>query len=72
MIGVTATASAGAYLIEGDVHPQIAAPVAVGIIVGSYLGARAMLGMKPGVIRNIFVIVLAIVSVQMILRGLNG
>lgn len=72
MIGVTATASAGAYLIEGDVHPQIAAPVAVGIIAGSYIGARAMIGMKPGLIRQIFVLVLIIVSVQMILKGIHG
>jgi uncharacterized membrane protein YfcA len=72
MIGVTATASAGAYLIQGDVHPQIAAPVAVGIIVGSYFGARAMVGMKPTLIRQIFVVVLAILSVQMILKGFNG
>ena len=72
MIGVTATASAGAYLIQGDVHPQIAAPVAVGIIVGSYFGARAMIGMKPTLIRQIFVVVLVVVSVQMILKGLHG
>ena len=72
MIGVTATASAGAYLIEGDVQPKIAAPVAVGIIVGSYVGARVMISMRPGLIRQIFVVVLGIVSVQMILRGLRG
>jgi uncharacterized membrane protein YfcA len=72
MIGVTATASAGAFLIEGDVHPQIAAPVAVGIIVGSFVGARAMIGMKPKLIRQIFVLVLVVVSAQMILRGLHG
>lgn len=72
MIGVTATASAGAFLIEGDVHPQIAAPVAVGIIVGSYVGARLMIGMQPALIRKIFVVVLAVVSVQMILKGLRA
>ncbi len=72
MIGVTATASAGAFLIEGDVHPQIAAPVAVGIIAGSYLGARAMIGMKPALIRKIFVVVLGVVSLQMILKGIRG
>jgi len=72
MIGVTATASAGAYLIQGDVHPQIAAPVAVGIIVGSYFGARAMLHMHPKLIRQIFVVVLVVVSAQMILKGLHG
>lgn len=71
MIGVTATASAGAYLIEGDIHPQIAAPVAVGIIIGSYVGAKAMIAMKPQLIRKIFVVLLVIVSVQMIAKGLS-
>lgn len=72
MIGVTATASAGAYLIEGDIHPQIAAPVALGIIVGSYIGAKAMVSMKPQLIRKIFVVILAIVSIQMIIKGLGA
>jgi uncharacterized membrane protein YfcA len=72
MIGVTATASAGAYLIQGDVHPQIAAPVAVGIIVGSYFGARAMIGMKPKLIRQIFVVVLVVAALQMIVKGIHG
>ena len=69
MIGVTAAASAGAYLLEGDIHPQIAAPVALGIILGSYVGAKAMIKMKPSLIRKIFVAVLVIVSVQMIFKG---
>jgi uncharacterized protein len=71
MIGVTATASAGAYLVEGDIHPQIAGPVAVGIILGSFIGAKAMVNMKPQLIRKIFVILLGIVSVQMIIKGLR-
>ena len=71
MIGVTATASAGAYLIRGDVRPEIAAPVAVGIIIGSWIGAWAMVKMPADIIRKIFVVVLAIVSAQMIMRGLQ-
>jgi uncharacterized membrane protein YfcA len=71
MIGVTATASAGAFLLRGDVHPEIAAPVAVGIIIGSWFGARMMLRMPASVIRKIFVAVLVVVSVQMIFKGLK-
>lgn len=69
MIGVTAAASASAYLIEGDIHPQIAAPVAVGIIIGSFFGAKTMVGMKPTLIRKIFVVLLAVVATQMIYKG---
>ncbi|QLY23976.1 sulfite exporter TauE/SafE family protein [Bdellovibrio sp. KM01] len=71
MIGVTASASAGAYLLKGDVRPEIAAPVAVGIIIGSMAGAKAMVKMPAGIIRKIFVVVLSIVSVQMIMKGLK-
>lgn len=72
MIGVTATASAGAYLLKGDVRPEIASPVAIGIIIGSWFGAKAMKKMPAAQIRKIFVVILAIVSVQMIIKGLNS
>lgn len=71
MIGVTASASAGAYLLRGDVRPEIAAPVAVGIIIGSFLGAKAMVRMPAQLIRKIFVVVLIIVSAQMVWKGLS-
>jgi hypothetical protein len=71
MIGVTATASAGAYLLRGDIRPQIACPVALGIIVGSWIGAKAMTKMPAAQIRKIFVVVLVIVSIQMIMKGLK-
>lgn len=70
MIGVTATASAGAYFVQGMVRPEIAAPVAVGIILGSWVGARAMMRMRPRLIRYIFVAVLVIVAIQMMAKGL--
>lgn len=71
MIGVTAAASAGAYLIQGSIRPEVAAPVAVGIIVGSWFGASAMMKMKPQRIRLLFVVLLSVVAIQMILKGLS-
>jgi hypothetical protein len=41
-IGVTATASAFIYYARGDMLPAITAPTAVGIFVGSSLGAHWM------------------------------
>ena len=70
MIGVTASASAGAYLLQGDVRPEIAGPVAFGIIVGSWIGAKAMVKMPALLIRRVFVVVLVIVSAQMIWKGI--
>lgn len=72
MIGVTATASAGAYLMKGDIRPEIAVPMSLGIIIGSWTGARVMPKMPAAHIRKIFVVVLVIVSIQMIMRGMNS
>ena len=72
MIGVTATASAGAYFIRGDIRPEIAGPVSVGIIIGSWYGARIMPKMPAATIRKIFVVVLSVVSVQMLMKGFNN
>lgn len=69
MIGVTATASAGAYFLRGDIRPEIACPVSVGIIVGSYFGARLMPKMPAATIRKIFVVVLTITAIQMLMKG---
>lgn len=71
MIGVTATASAGAYLLRGDIKPEIACPVSIGILIGAYTGAKVMPKMPAAMIRKIFVVVLVAVSLQMIQRGLN-
>lgn len=70
MIGVTAAGSAGAYLLRGDVKPGIAAPIVLGIILGSMLGARAMMRMPSQLIRKIFIGVMVIVAVQMIYKGI--
>jgi uncharacterized membrane protein YfcA len=40
MVGVTAAASAVVYYRRGDILVEIAAPLAVGVFVGSLLGAR--------------------------------
>jgi uncharacterized membrane protein YfcA len=71
MIGVTAAASAGAYYMKGDILPEIAAPVAIGILIGSLLGAHWMTRLPNKVIRKVFIFVLIVVAIQMGLRGLG-
>lgn len=71
MIGVTAAASAGVYLLRGDIDPKIAAPVALGVLIGATIGAKIMENLKSKTIRMIFIPVLAFVSIQMILKGLG-
>ena len=71
MIGVTAAASAGIYFARGYINPFVAAPVALGVLVGATLGARWLPRAKNILIRRIFAIVLVIVAVQMIFSGLG-
>ena len=71
MIGVTAAASAGIYFVRGDVDPIIVAPVALGILFGASLGAKALPRAKNPTVRKIFAIVLAIAGAEMVLRALG-
>jgi uncharacterized membrane protein YfcA len=71
MIGVTAAASAGIYFWRGDVVPLIAAPVALGVLVGATLGARLLVRFNNTTVRLIFLPVVVAVSLEMLLRGLG-
>lgn len=69
MMGVTAAASATVYFFNGSVLPQIAVPLALGILVGAVIGSRIMQVLPARVIRMIFVPVIFYVGLQMILKG---
>ena len=71
MIGVTAAASAGLYFVRGDIDPVLAAPVAAGVLFGATIGSRFLGRLESRVIRAVFVVVLAVVSVQMLVRGVR-
>jgi uncharacterized membrane protein YfcA len=72
MIGVTAAASAGIYLSRGYIEPGLAMPVMLGVLVGSLIGARQLMGAKVRVLRWIFGIVVAVMAVEMIVAGVKG
>jgi uncharacterized membrane protein YfcA/uncharacterized membrane protein len=71
MIGVTAAASAGIYFSRGDIPPLIAAPVALGVLLGALIGARLLLHLSNRVLRLIFVPVILVAALEMILHGLG-
>jgi len=71
MIGVTAAASAGIYLSRGYVEPGIAMPVMLGVLAGSLLGARHLIGARVSVLRWTFAIVVAVMAVEMIISGIG-
>ena len=74
MIGVTATASAGAYFLRGEIVTAIAGPVALGSVAGAVLGARVLMRVSSDKLRVLFVAVLALLAVQMLLEafGVHG
>jgi uncharacterized protein len=69
MIGVTAAAAAGVYLRRGLVLPFLVVPVATAVVIGAMLGTILMERMSNALIRKVFALVLAIVGLQMLLRG---
>ena len=71
MIGVTAAASAGIYLARGDVDPQIAAPVALGVLAGALTGARLLGRISNRSVRLVFLPVLVAVGLETMARGLG-
>ena len=72
MIGVTAAASAGIYLRRGYIHPGLAMPVMLGVLTGSMLGARQLVGAKTRVLRLVFAGVVGVLAVEMIYNGFSG
>jgi len=72
MIGVTAAAGAGVYLRRGQVLPYMVVPVAVFVLIGAFIGTLIMEKLSNSIIRKIFALLLAIVGIQMLIRGLGG
>lgn len=65
MIGVTAAASAGAYFARGEVITSIAAPVALGSVVGAAWGAHLLIRVPSDKLRLMFVGILVLLALQM-------
>ena len=71
MIGVTATAGAGAYLLQGRIDSSIAGPVVLGSVAGSVAGAHILMKISSSRVRLLFAIVLVVLALQMVLSGLG-
>ena len=71
MMGVTATASALIYFFNGTINPAIAAPIAIGTLIGSRTGAQVMQRLDAKYIRYIFLPILLFTIVNMFLKGVG-
>lgn len=69
MIGLTAIASIGIYWQKGYVIPELAMPVIPGVLMGAYLGAKAVANFPIQRTRWIFSILMTIFALQMLIKG---
>ncbi|MCL6523570.1 MAG: sulfite exporter TauE/SafE family protein [Thermoflavifilum sp.] len=70
MIGVTAAASATVYLSRGYIDPILSMPVVVGVLLGSMIGARILMKSSTSWLRILFIVVIAILGIEMIYNGI--
>ncbi len=69
MMGVTAAAGAGIHLANGDLDPALAAPVALGVVLGAWWGSKLLPRLRGATIRTMFVPVLVFMGLQMLWKG---
>lgn len=72
IIGVTALAGTSVYLAAGFIDPGLAAPVILGVLLGAFVGTRLLVRLPNRTVRRLFVVILAVLGIEMILRGIRG
>jgi uncharacterized membrane protein YfcA len=71
MICVTAATSAAVYFLRSSIVTDVAAPVAFGSVIGAIIGARLLLIVSSDRLRILFVVILAVLGIQMALMVLG-
>jgi hypothetical protein len=69
IIGMTALAGASIYFTSGLLYLNLAATLAIGTTVGSMTGARVLPRMRNRTVKALFLVVLAILIVEMLYQG---
>ena len=72
MLAATATASAVVYMASGQLDPLLAAPVALGVIIGARMGARLAMRASQDLLRLAFVAVAVVFAIGMFNEFLAG
>jgi uncharacterized membrane protein YfcA len=72
IIGVTALAGTSVYLAAGLIDPGLVAPVMLGVLVGAFIGTRVLVRLSNEAVRRFFQVILAVLGVEMIVRGIRG
>jgi uncharacterized membrane protein YfcA len=69
MIGVTAAASTGIFYLGGYINPFVAAPVMLGVLMGSVAGTRFLVRARNSSLRKLFVPIIVLLAVEMLVHG---
>ena len=72
MIGVTAAASACVYFHRGYVDPGLSMPVMLGVLAGSILGARLLMGAEVLWLRRVFAATIFLLAIEMLFKAGMG
>ncbi|WP_418791707.1 sulfite exporter TauE/SafE family protein [Phosphitispora sp. TUW77] len=72
MIGVTASASAIIYYLNGNIDVVAAVPVALGVFGGAAIGTRINERISVRSLKKVFVFVFIYVALQMFIKGFGG
>ena len=72
MIGVTAAASAIVYYRRGDILVNVAAPLAVGVFLGSLLGARAAPRVRTRYVLYLLVAIMLYLAIHLVVHLLRA
>jgi len=72
MIGVTASASAFIYYLNGNIDAVAAVPVALGVFGGAAVGARINERISTRSLKKVFVFVFIYIAIQMLIKGFRG
>jgi uncharacterized membrane protein YfcA len=72
MIGVTASASAFVYFRRGDILVEYAAPLVVGVFLGSTIGAKAAPKIHAKYVMYLLIMIMLYLAVQMLVRIAGG
>jgi uncharacterized membrane protein YfcA len=71
MVGITAAGSAMIYYQAGFIRPDVAAPAALGVLLGARLSTAWGHKAHQAVLRRLLLIVLVVIASQMLLRALQ-
>jgi uncharacterized protein len=69
MVGVTAGASVAAYALQGRLDLQSAAPLVVGVLLGSIAASKIMPHVPARVLKRVFAVIAVVLAAQMLWKG---